>query len=76
LLIADVGASRFTNCWGSDSKLLGALTNAGFLPDDLQALFDDDGGYHIIDVNRWEWAPFTNFSRENLLKLIRSQTGK
>ena len=76
LLIADVGASRFANCWSSEDKLHGVLANAGFLPDDLQALFKDDGEYHIIDVNRWEWAPFTNSSRENLIQLIRSQTGQ
>lgn len=70
LLVSEIRDGRFGNCFGKEAELARALANAGFLPDDLQALFNDDG-CHIIDVNRWEWTPFTKSSRENLLTLIR-----
>lgn len=75
LIVAGVGGKHLANSLTGDIKLMTSLTEAGFLPDDLQALVDGDKR-HIIDVNRWEWAPFTNGSRENLLKLIRNRASQ
>lgn len=70
-----VSASGFTNCLvgNGNTETTAALADAGFLPDDLQAMVNHSG-HHIIDVNRWSWPPFTNSSRENLLKLVVETT--
>ena len=76
LLVADLGNELgFTNCFWGATATEKMLLATGFHINDLQALVGETGR-HIIDVNRWEWLPFTNPSHEALLGLIRGRIGQ
>lgn len=48
----------------------------GLVPEDEgghNLLYDKDGYLTIIDVNRWEWPPYTNDFRKRLLEAIQKR---
>jgi hypothetical protein len=59
----------------SYQTMLNHARKIGMIPDDAteyNCLGDEQGYNTIIDVNRWEWPPFTNEYRKKLLSFINS----
>ena len=50
----------------------------GFVPLDLQRtnVIVNTHGLHIIDVNRWQWPPFTDEYQQRLIKAVHEQAAK
>ena len=70
LVVAGIKSQGLFRYSGKIESVIEALAKSGFDTEDLQFLDSDEGSY-VIDVNRWEWKPFTDDNSAELLDLIR-----